>query len=257
MDVQAHRVFVSVTRDAGTATIAILFADELRLRLRNFNSHRLFLNAVLGRGSGVSVMLLLLLSAAQFVSSLTLVVPTLYKRLGTIVPSVALGSTLALEMLLYHGFDDYELTIKAIVIESSLLLIGVLRRHNRARNEAIGTPLHGKALAVEAYVRKLCTRMRAGYLLPPVALLVSLQACLYYRFWSYTGAEFEIKRTSFCKCLAQCALMMLLSSQDRSPRLHVAESMYRALREKTSDRVYRVLSFGGSASRKCDDKKKL
>ena len=61
---------------------------------------------------------------------------------GTAVPSVALGSTLGVEMLLYHGFNDTELTVKALMIDSlgsvsktslfSESLVRCLSEHNLA-----------------------------------------------------------------------------------------------------------------------------
>jgi hypothetical protein len=240
MELAVDKSFTRLTSDAGTGAVALLFTDELRLRFKNFNSHRLYLNAILGFGSGVSVALLILLSLAQTVSCLVLVVPTLYNRMGTAVPSVALGSTLALEMLLYHGFNDNEMTYKAVLLEVALFLIGIFRNHRKAVSSAIGVPLHGRLLAVEANVRKVCTKIRAGLVFPPICFIVCLRAVIKHNFWSYTGTAFEINRTSFCTCVAQSAVMMLLSSQDRSPTVHLLDNAKRIFRVHVFNRVYKA-----------------
>jgi hypothetical protein len=240
MELAVDKSFTRLTSDAGTGAVALLFTDELRLRFKNFNSHRLYLNAILGFGSGVSVALLIVLSLAQIVSCVVLVVPSLYNRMGTAVPSVALGSTLALEMLLYHGFNDNELTYKAFLIEAALFLIGIFRNHRKAASEAIGVPLHGRLLAVEAHVRKACTKIRAGLVFPPICFVVCLRAIIKYNFWSYTGTAFEINRTSFCTSIAQSAVMMLLSSQDRSPTVHILDNTRLMFKVHVYNRLYKA-----------------
>jgi len=219
--------------DVGTGMVTTLFLDEVWLRLRSFNSHRLYLNAILGFGSGASIALLGLLSIAQAASCAILVMPVLYKRMGTAVPSVALGSTLGVEMLLYHGFNDTELTIKAFMIEAALFLIGLLRGDAKIRSTAIGTPLHGRAIAIEARIRAVCTKLHTGVILPPLCCILLTRALFYHSFWFYSGTAFEIKRTSFCTCVSACALMSLLAGQDRSASLHLAEN--------SVDFVYRQL----------------
>lgn len=241
MELAAHWSFANLASDTGTAAVALLFTDELRLRFINFNSHRLYLNAILGFGSGVSLALLVALSLAQVVSCLVLVVPTLYNKLGTAVPSVALGSTLALEMLLYRGFNDRELTYKAVMLETALFLIGIFRNRRKAVNRAVGVPVYGRSLAVEAHIRKACTKMRVGILFPPLCFVVCLRVVVKHRFWSYTGTAFEINRTSFCTGVAQSAVMMLLSSQDKSPTIDILNKTQSAFRVHIFNRCYKAV----------------
>ena len=85
MELAVHWSFANLASDIGTAAVALLFTDELRLRFINFNSHRLYLNAILGFGSGISIALLVVLSLAQVVSCLVLVVPALYNRMGAVL----------------------------------------------------------------------------------------------------------------------------------------------------------------------------
>ena len=217
--------------------MATLFLNEVWLRIRSFHSHRIYLNAILGFGSGASIALLGLLSLAQVVSCAVLVLPNLYKRMGTAVPSVALGATLAVEMLLYHGFNDAELTVKAFMIEATLFMIGLLRGDARIRSNAIGTPLHGRALAIEARIREVCTRLHLRLVLPPISFIMVLRSMFCHNFWWYSGTAFEIKRTSFCTCISQCAFMSVVSGQDRSARLNITDKAidfaYQRLRTHT------------------------
>ena len=204
----------------------ILFLDEIRIRINNFGSHRLYLNAVLGMGSGASIALLLLLTTAQIVACAVVTFPALYNKLGTAVPSVALGTTLLLEMVLYHGFADSELMLKALFIELSLGLIGLLRGDERIRQDALGTPLVGSAIAVEAKLRAVCTVVHAALVGPPVCVVLGMRALLYHRYWRFSGAAFEIHRTTFSTTVALCSVVLFLAGQDRSPSKHVAEKIF-------------------------------
>ena len=51
--------FSKLTVDIATLSVVMLFLDEVRIRISNFRSHRLYLNAVLGMGSGASIALLI------------------------------------------------------------------------------------------------------------------------------------------------------------------------------------------------------
>lgn len=161
--------------------------------------------------------------------------------MGTLVPSLALGTTLALEMLLYHGFNDYELTYKACVIWASLFLIGLLRNHDYARSNSMGIPLSGRALAVEANVRWACTKLRVALFLSPLAVVTLLHSLCYNRFWSYTGTAFEIRRTTFVTSLAQCALMLILISEDKSPSVHALAHITNTVRVHIYNRAYKAV----------------
>lgn len=214
--------FSKITTDLATSFVVLLFVDEIILRFCNFNSHRLYLNAVLRSGSGVSLALLFLLSFCQLAACAVITLPVLYNQLGTAAPSVALGATLVFEMLVYHGFSDNELIIKAVMIELSLFLIGLLRGDARIRADALGTPLHGSAIAAEAKLREVCTRIHAALVFPPLCVLLLLRSIIYYRYWAFTGTSFEIKRTSFCTSVALCSLLLFAAGQDRSPSQQVS-----------------------------------
>jgi|TARA_B110000967_G_scaffold187761_1_gene209952 hypothetical protein len=223
--------FSALTIDTGTGIVALLFLDEVRRRIKHFGSHALYINAVLGCGAGASIGLLLLLSAAQFASCMILVLPSLYRLMGTAIPSLALGSTALVELMLYHGFRDWEIFFKVCVLEACLFMVALLRRDAKARSEAIGIPVAGTALAIEAYIRKKCTIVHTALVCPPLAMAVLLWALTFYRFWKDSGTTFEMQRTSFTLCMAECGLLAFLAGQDRSPSYYVLERSRQALKD--------------------------
>ena len=129
-------------------------------------------------------------------------------------------------MIVYHGFSDNELMLKAFMIEMSLSLIGLLRGDARIRADALGTPLIGSAIAAEAKLREVCTRLHAALLCPPLCMALFLWSMIYHRYWRFTGTAFEIHRTSFCTSAASCAVLLFAAGQDRSPSKHVAQRMF-------------------------------
>lgn len=222
--------FAALTIDIGTLIVASLFLDEIRRRIKHFVSHTLYINAVLACGNGVSMALLLLLSVAQFSSCMILVLPSLYRHMGTAIPSLALGSTALVELMLYHGFRDWEIFFKVCVLEMCLFMVALLRRDAKARSEAIGVPVTGMALAIEAYIRKQCTLVHTALVCPPLAIVVLIWALVFYRFWKDSGTTFEMQRTSFTLCMAECGLLAFLAGQDRSQNYDVRGRAYQVLR---------------------------
>jgi len=223
--------FAGLTIDTGTGIVALLFLDEVRRRIKHFGSHSLYINAVLGCGTGASIGLLILLSAAQFASCMILVLPSLYRLMGTAIPSLALGSTALVELMLYHGFRDWEIFFKVCVLEACLCMIALLRRDAKARTEAIGIPVTGTALAIEAYIRKKCTLAHTALVCPALATTVLAWALAFYRFWKDSGTTFEMQRTSFTLCMAECALLAFLAGQDRSQSYYIWDRSRQALKD--------------------------
>ena len=243
------REFSKLAMDAGTGLIALLFADEAWMRARSLHSHRLYLNAILGLGSGYSIALLLMLTVSQLVSCAILVVPAFYARMGAEVPSLALGITLVGELVLYHGYADGDISLKAAIVSAALFLIGLLRGDARKRGRSLDVPLHGHAVAVEAGIRFCCTKARISLIMPVVCTLLALRALVYHRFWSYTGTSFETKRTCFTTCVAECALVILASSEDRSPKEKLSAKtweIWSIVQQKASTWLYtRTTAEGG------------
>jgi hypothetical protein len=211
------RGFSTLAIDSGIAIVVLLFLDEVRRRLKHFEAHTIYINAVLKCGPASSVLLLLILSLSQLVSCTVLSTPSLYVRAGTAVPSVLLGTTLLCELFLYNGLRDMEIFLKVVFVEMCVVMVALLRRDAKARAEAIGAPITGFSLTLEAYVRKTATTFRAALLGPPLLAIIFVWAILFYGFWSHSGADFEIKRTSFTLCISECAFILFMMGHDRSP----------------------------------------
>jgi hypothetical protein len=217
-----RRKFSRAAVTTGTFIIVALFLDEVRRRLLDFGAHLIYVNAVLKCGIGLSMLLLSLLSVSQIISCAVLCVPLLYSKLGTVIPSIMLGTTALLELFLYRGFRDWEIVCKVIITEACVTMVAIMRRDAEARLEAMGGKLmNDLSLSLEAVVRKAATRCRAASFGPPIAGIVFVWAFAAYRFWNDSGTNSEMKRVSFTLCMAECALISFIAGQDRSPRMNI------------------------------------
>lgn len=221
-----------------TFLIVFLFSNEMLVRLASLNSHTRYLNAIIGLGSGVSILSLLLLTLAQIVSCIMISVPTIYNKIGTAIPSSALGGTLVIEMFVYHGFSDNELIFKACMMWISLAFIGLLRGDARTRADALDTPLYGPSVAAEASIRFCCTRIRSALVFPPLCVVIMVRALILHNFWMSSGTNYEIKRINFCSSVAFCSVFLFAAAHDRSPSQHVFSKLVRFAKQ-VYDSVYK------------------
>jgi hypothetical protein len=221
--------FSALATHTGTLLVVLLFLDEILRRLWSLSSHADFLRAVLRCGDGGAMLLLALLTVSQLAACVALVVPHIHLRLGTMLPSVALGATAFAELLVYSGFLDFEILLRVLVVEACLALLALTRRDAEARALAVGVPLSGRALAAEAAVRKTCTWARSALVGPPLATILLLRATCVHRFWASVGAQREMQRNSFALVTALCALVCMAAGQDRSPSVYPRERVCDAL----------------------------
>lgn len=234
------RTFDDVAYVLATNIVAGLFFEEVLLRLASFGSHVVYLNAVLMYGNGASIAIIFILSVAQVVCGATLIAKRLYTNLGTAIPSTALGATLAVEMALYNGFRDSELTATSILTWASLFFVYLLRGGQRSRSQAMGTLLFERSLSIEAGIRFVCTKLRAARLGTACSVLLLAKAWIYDMYWTKTGALFEIHRTRFRACVAGCSVLMFLAHEDRSAK---AMMMYKfeAVAQQWYGRLYMMI----------------
>lgn len=231
MEAFSDKRFSQLCTTVGTAAVAALFLGEVIERVGGFHQHVLYLNAVLRCGRGASIALLGLLTLAEVAACIVLVVPTLHKRMGTEVPSIGLWGSMTVEMLLYHGFGDWEITMKFLFCTASLAAIALLRGDSRARTRAIGVPVQGLALSVEAGIRKVCTTTHAAIVCPPACVVLMLRALVSHRYWSFSGTNYEIARNSFTLALSICSFLLHLAGQDRSPTYRIFENIVSRVQE--------------------------
>jgi hypothetical protein len=225
MSALLNRHFSKRSMDMGTSLVCFVFLEEVRIRLSCINAHAIFLNAILGSGKELAYVLLWALSFAQLASSATLLIRSLHIRLGTSVPSIALGVTLLLEFVLYGGYRDWEQTVRVISTLTSLTLLALLRSDTRARSAALDTPLVATALAIEASIRKYCTISHTSVVVTPLFTLLLLRAILCQRYWYFTGSEYELRRASFSTVTSECAVLAFLAGQDKSPSYYIADNV--------------------------------
>jgi hypothetical protein len=225
MEALTDKRFSQLSTAAGTAAVVAVFLGEVRERTGGFHQHVLYLNAVLRCGAGASMALLGLLTLAELAACAVLVIPILYKQLGTEVPSISLWISMTVEMVLYHGFGDWEITMKFLFLSTSLAGIALLRSDTKARGQAMGVPVQGVSLSLEAGVRRLCTAAHAAILCPPVCGVLAIRALIFYRYWSFSGTNYEIARNSFTLALSQCSVLLHLAGHDRSPTYRIWETI--------------------------------
>ena len=227
MDLSVKSHISTWCTQAGTWMVSAVFVEDVIMRMRTFYQHMLYLRAILGTRDGVTMALLGLLTVSQAASAAVLVVPRLHRTLGTEVPSIALGCTLAVEFVLYHGFTDWEIVARMLLTCLSLAAVALTRRDKKARAECLGVPVSDVLLTAEAWLRHWCTRGRAVVACPVLCVITALKALIANRYWSRTGASFEMHRTSFMLCVSICSLLMFLAGQDRSTG-NIEEAMDRA-----------------------------
>ncbi len=203
--------------------VCLLFVEEARVRLCSLTAHAIFLTAVLGIGRGLGRVLLCTLSLAQVSCCATLLLPALYNRLGTWIPSASLGSTLLFEFVIYGGYKDGDSVVRFVSISLSLVMIALFRGDARARTTALGEPVVATALAIEAMIRKACTKCHTSIVLTPILVSMMLHVFLFRRYWWFTGSEYELRRARFSTGMSKCSLLAFLIGQDRSPSYYILD----------------------------------
>lgn len=215
--------FSQLALDGSCILLVVVFLSEVRERVGNFHQHILYIHAILGCGMGASIALLGLLTIAELCSCSILVIPPFFKRMGPAVPSIALGTTMTVEAILYHGFGDNEILVRFVMLTLGLCSVALFRGDKKARTQAIGVPLQGKALAIESFIRKACSRSHAAIMAPPLCGVLFIQSLLQHCFWAHTGANYEIKRNSFLLNVSICSVLLQLAGHDHSSTHRVWE----------------------------------
>jgi hypothetical protein len=199
-----------------------LSLEEAILRLLNLHEHVHYLNAVMGCGKGMSVVVAIFLSVAQVISALmTVVILSSFVNMEMKITAFVLGSAVMVEMILYRGFANTELIEITFMTLTALCLSVLLRDTQKLRRNAVNVVLHGKPLFLEASLRKFCTIIHARQWCLIFTVLSLLKAWLYDRYWFKTGPLFEMHRTTFRACVARSATLLLIACEDKSPPLFI------------------------------------
>ncbi len=189
----------------------------------------LHLTLAIGLGKGLALAALALIVLAQMGSCATLVLSPLYNRSGSIVPSAILAAALWLEALVFGDLSDIAAQARCSCLTASACLLAIFRYDRHARNARDQIPTSGVLLAIEATTRNLCTQLKTGIVMPPMALFFLVWALGWNAFWCETGVMREYKKGWWVAALSASALCLLLSGQDTKAHIvlgdHV-EKMY-------------------------------
>lgn len=190
-------------------------------------SRALHLTIALGVGRGMALAVLGLIIGTQALSCATLLVPALYNRSGSVLPSAALVATLWFEALVFGDLNDRTTQGRCACLTAAAFMLAIFRFDRQARNARDQLPTSGVLLSVEAMVRSLCTRARTGLALPSIAIALFAWATVSNAFWHSHGATYEWQRARCQAGLSATALCLLLAGQDTAAHVLIGDGLER------------------------------
>lgn len=217
----------STYTDAGTATMVAVVSESAWQLAVHAWSRSLHLTLALGVGRGTALTVLGIIVGTQVVSCATLMLPSLYNRVGSVIPSAALVTTLWFETLVFGDLQDRAAQARGACLTATALMLAIFRFDRHARNTRDQLPTSGVLLGIEAAVRSMCTRVRTGLVLPPLAAGLLLWATGWNAFWRSSGVRYEYERARFHTSLSAAALCMLLSGQDSKAHIVIGDRLER------------------------------
>lgn len=204
----------AVHTDAGTVVMALVVAEGAWQLCIHAWSRSLHLTLALGVGRGTALAVLGLIVAAQTLSVAILLLPALYTRSGSMVPSAALAAALWLEALVFGDLSDRATQARGACLTATACMLAIFRFDQQARTARDQLPASNMLLGIEATVRSVCTRVHTGLLLPPIAVGLFVWAVAWNSFWNRHAALYEWERARCQSGLSMAALSLLLAGQD-------------------------------------------
>lgn len=217
----------STYTDVGTATMVAVVSESTWQMTVHAWSRSLHLQIALGVGRGTALAALGVIVGAQALSCATLLLPSLYNRVGSVIPGAALVTTLWFEALVFGDLGDHAAQARDACLTATALMLGIFRFDRRARCVRDQLPTDGAILGIEAAVRSACTRAHTGVFLPPLATGLLFWAVGWNAFWRSSGVRYEYERSRCHAGLAAAALCMLLSGQDSKAHLVIGDRLER------------------------------
>jgi len=222
--------------ESGTWLMAFCVVEGAWQMGRHSFERALHLHIALGLSRGFSLALIVALVAAQCTASASLLFRSVYLRVGSIAPSSALVCTLWFEALVFGDAADKPTLIRVTCLTLTCSMLALFRYDRQARNTQQQVPTSGVLLSVESHVRRVCSSLRTGLVLPPTALVLVIWGAAVAPFRLGPGIEYEWKRSKFQSALTLAALMLLAAGQDTRAHLVLgdgAERLYdRLMRHK-------------------------
>ena len=218
----------AVYTELGTAVLIMLVASGAwRLATHAFE-FALHLTLALGLARPTALASLALIVVAQLGACVVLMAAPLYNRIGSVAPSALLTATLWFEALVFGDTSDAATQAKCICLTATAFLLAIFRYDRQARNARDQIPSSGVLLSIEAAIKATCTRLMAGFLLPPTAVALMVWTLGWNAFWRESGVMREY-RAGWCRAgLSAIALCLILSGQDAKAHVVLGEQAERA-----------------------------
>lgn len=185
------------------------------------------LHIAVGMSTGLAAALIVALVAVQAVACGCLLVPAAYHRVGSIAPSAALVTALWFEAVMFGDTSDTPTLTRVVSLTLTCAMLALFRFDRKIRNAQQQLPTSGALLAVESHVRRLCSGLRTGITLPPLALVAVGWAVGCNPYWRRHGIEYEWLRSRFHAAVAFAAFMLLTSGQDTKAHAVIGEWLER------------------------------
>lgn len=190
------------------------------------------LHIAVGLSTGAALAIVAALVAAQAAACGGLLLPAVYTRVGSIIPSATLAATLSFEAVMFGDSADTATLVRVASLTLACAMLALFRFDRQARNAQRQLPTSGALLVVESHIRRVCNGLCTGVALPPLALAAIGWAFGHNPYWRRHGIEYEWLRGRFHATLALTALMLLTSGQDARAHTIIGEWL---------ERVYDVL----------------
>jgi len=227
-----------VWTELGTAGMVVCTSESAMQLVRHSFSRAVHLNLAMGFSKGFALLIITVIVLVQVASSLTLLVPTIYHKTGSIAPSAALAATLWFEAAVFGDAMDHVFALRCAALTATATMTALFRFDRQARNSMAQLPTSGTLLNIESYVRKACTAGRTGLIFPPLAITTVAWVVYFNPFWRSHGILYEWYRGRFQAGIAMASLLLLIGGQDTRAARWTAE-----LTIRISDRVERILDL--------------
>jgi len=216
-----------VWTEVGTALMVVGVADSAWGMLSESYVRAVHMHHVLNVSKGFAIMMISFIILAQLATGVALMVPTIYHTTGTIAPSAILAVTLWFEILVFGDWTDGATLGRCLCFTATAVMLALFRFDRQARNRMQQLPTSGTLLNIEFSVKTLCTKVRAGTVLPPAAVALLGWAATQNPYWRAHGVVYEWYRGRFQAAWAAAALMFLISGQDTRAHVLVGDKLER------------------------------
>ena len=239
--------------ELGTVIMALCIAENSMQMIRHSFERAVHVHLALGLSKGFALLVIVFIILFQVAATAGLMVPVLYLTTGSIAPSAILAGAVWFEAFLFGDVTDMSFCIRCAALSATTAMLALFRFDRQARNSMAQLPTSGTLLNVEAVVRRVCTSLRTGLVLPPAGFL--LLAISFYNnpFWRTHGIVYEWYRGRFQAAAAVAALMFLVAGQDTRAHTFLVdrvERVYDAFMRRKEDLLGQPRAFRGLGAKK-------